>query len=146
MRTATILLAAMCMAAAPAPKVNKLGWMTGAWVTEAGGDWTEEFWTGPRGGVMLGGNRSGKGDRATGFEFMRIAEDGEGNVSFWGSPSGKPAVPFRLVSATATEAVFENAQHDYPTRIVYRREGETLVGTISGAGGKDRQSWTFHRP
>ena len=42
---------------------------------------------------------------------------------------------FRLLSATAEEAVFENSGHDFPQRIVYRRDGpDAFVATISGPG------------
>jgi hypothetical protein len=76
---------------------------------------------------------------------MRIAADTSGRVSFWASPAGKAAVPFRLISSGPREAVFENLKNDYPTRIVYRRSGSTLVGTISGTGGANSMSWTFRR-
>jgi hypothetical protein len=128
-----------------APKVSDLGWLSGSWVSGSGDAWTEEMWTAPRGGVLLGLNRSGKGAKATGFEFMRIAADAEGRISFWASPGGKAAVAFPLVSLKPGEAVFENAGHDYPTKVVYRREGAKLIGTISGRGGKNPFSWTFRR-
>ncbi len=95
---------------------------------------------------MLGTNRSGKGGKASGFEFMRIAPGTGGRISFFASPGGKQAVEFPLTSLKAGEAVFENARHDYPTRVVYRRDGDRLVGTISGPGGKNPVSWTFRRP
>ena len=140
------IVALFAIAAQPAPKVEDLSWLSGAWLSETGEGWTEELWTSPRGGVMLGTNRSGEGDRATGYEFMRIAADGQGRLAFWGSPGGKPAVAFPLVSSSAREAVFENPAHDFPTRIVYRREGERLVATVSGPEGKNPLRWVFRRP
>src|SRR5690606_6811335 len=95
----TITLAAMpvaAMAQQPAVDAAVLGWMAGEWVEENDGRWTEESWNAPRGGVMLGTNRSGKGERATGFEFMRISPDADGALSFFGSPGGKPPVAFKL--------------------------------------------------
>jgi hypothetical protein len=134
-------------AAAPAPAVQvaDLGWLRGNWISETRQGWTEEMWTSPRGGMMLGLNRSGKSERASGFEFMRIAADAAGRISFWASPAGGAAVPFRLVSSGPREAVFENVKNDYPTRIVYRRTGATLAATISGAEGSKPMSWTFRR-
>jgi hypothetical protein len=41
--------------------------------------------------------------------------------------------------------VFENPAHDFPTRVAYRRDGDRLVATVSGPGGRDAQSWTFVR-
>ena len=147
LRNATIVLAALLSAAAaPQAKVDDLAWLSGAWVSETPQGWTEEYWTAPRGGVLLGTNRSGKGPTATGFEFMRIAADADGTIKFWASPGGKAAVGFPLTSYRKGEAVFENAGHDYPTKVVYRRKGNILIGTISGPGGKDPYSWTFKRP
>jgi hypothetical protein len=138
-------LSASAWAQAPNAQVADLGWLSGSWVSETRQGWTEEMWMAPRGGVMLGVNRSGKSERASGFEYMRIAADTSGRVSFWASPAGKAAVPFRLISSGPREAVFENLKNDYPTRIVYRRSGSTLVGTISGTGGANSMSWTFRR-
>ena len=133
------------VASAPARSMADLGWLSGAWVSQGKDGWTEEHWTSPRGDMMLGTNRSGKGDKAIAFEFMRIAPDGLGRISFWASPSGKAAVRFPLVSSGPREAMFENPANDFPTRIVYRRKGETLVATISGPGGKSSFSWTFKK-
>lgn len=138
-------------AAAPAPLrkegqgVEALGWLAGAWLEEKSGEWTEERWSPPRGGIMLGTNASGRGDKAAAFEFLRIAADPSGLVSYWASPGGKSAVPFRLISSRSGEAVFENMKNDYPTRIVYRRNGATLMATISGPAGTKPMSWSFRR-
>jgi hypothetical protein len=147
MKIATVLGAALSVggAAPPArPDVASLGWMSGRWVEEKGGRWTEESWSAPRGGVMLGTGVSGKGGKADDWEYMRIAADGQ-SVAFWGSPRGKPAVPFRLVSASESEVAFENPKHDYPTRIGYRRSGDVLVATISGPGGAKSMSWRYRK-
>ena len=144
------MLIALALAAAPAAAeapadLSAVEWLAGIWVTETGRSWTEERWAPPRGGVMLGTSLSGKGDAATGYEFMRIAADAEGRIVFWGSPEGKPAVPFRLVSSDESEAVFENPRHDFPTRIVYRRTGPGMTATVSGPDGANRQSWRYRR-
>ena len=47
-------LALLLIAASPAPRVDDLGWLAGQWISETGDRWTEESWTDPRGGVMLG--------------------------------------------------------------------------------------------
>jgi hypothetical protein len=94
---------------------------------------------------MLGLNRSGKGAKATGFEFMRIQRDERGRVLFWASPGGKTPVSFLRTRSGPREAVFENPANDYPTRIVYRREGDVLKATISGPEGKNPISWSFRR-
>jgi hypothetical protein len=145
-----VIALALALAGAPAAAegpadLAALDWLAGIWVAETGSRWTEERWAPPRGGVMLGTSLSGKGDAASGFEFMRIAADAEGRIAFWGAPQGKPAVPFRLVSADEDEAVFENPRHDFPTRIVYRRTGSGMTATVSGPNGANRQVWRYKR-
>jgi hypothetical protein len=147
-----IMLIALALASAAAPAaaegpadLGELEWLAGIWVTETGRNWTEERWAPARGGVMLGTSLSGKGGAASGYEFMRIAADGEGRIVFWGAPEGKPAVAFRLVSTERGEAVFENPQHDFPTRIAYQRTGSGMTATVSGPNGANRQSWRYKR-
>lgn len=144
----TISLAAMpmaVMAQQPAVDAAALGWMAGEWVEEKDGRWTEESWNAPRGGVMLGTNRSGKGERATGFEFMRIASNADGTLSFFGSPGGKPPVAFRLAGLENQSAVFENPAHDYPVTIRYWREGALLNAEVAGRDGANPMRWSFRR-
>ena len=134
------------IAAAPPAVVSDLGWLSGAWVSRDGEKWTEEYWTPPRGSLMIGAGLSGRGGKAEWFEHMRIAADKEGAIAFFAMPGGAPASRFPLVRAEKSEIVFENAAHDFPQRIHYRREGEALVATISLIDGSKAQSWTFRRP
>ena len=140
-----LALAWLLAAAAPAHEASDLGWMSGRWISETDGRWTEESWTRPRAGMMLGTGRSGRGAELRDWEFMRIAPDAEGVLAFWGSPKGAAGVPFRLASLTAGEAVFENRSHDYPQRIVYRRDGKALIATVSLADGSNAASWRYRR-
>ena len=142
---AALALVAPAAAQAPTNGVEALAWMAGRWVAETGERWTEEHWTDARGGAMFGIGRSGEGATATNYEYMRIAADGAGVVSFWGSPGGKPAVAFKLVSITPGRAVFENTAHDFPTRIEYRRTGDEMVATVSGPSGAGAMNWRFRR-
>ncbi len=150
MKAAALLIglaALVCASAATSGQrsVRDLGWMTGEWVEEKDGRWTEENWSRPRGGVMLGTGRSGRGERIADWEFLRIEADETGVPTYWGSPKGASAIPFRLVDAGRGQAIFENPKHDYPARIVYRREGEALVAIISGPGGANPMRWRYRR-
>lgn len=142
-----LLLAALfgLGAAAPPQRAPMPAWMSGGWVEEKGGIWTEEHWSAPRGDVMLGTGLSGKGGAVNDFEFMRIARDRDGMLSFWGSPRSRPPVPFRLASSGPGEVAFENAKHDYPTRIAYRRDGAMLMAEISGPNGAHPIRWRYRR-
>jgi hypothetical protein len=146
MRTILIAAAWLALSAqAPAPEVEDLAWLSGAWVSRDGDKWTEEWWTPPRGGIMIGAGFSGRGDKAASFEHMRIMADEQGKIAFFGMPGGAPAIRFALVRGGKGEAVFENPAHGHPQRISYRLQGEMLVATISLLDGSKAQSWTFKR-
>ena len=151
MRAAALLIAVAALpagpgAAAPPPQgVAALAWMSGDWAEEKEGRWTEERWSRPRGGVMLGTSLSGRGARAGEYEFIRIAADADGIPTYYASPRGAPPVPFRMTSSAAGSVIFENPGHDYPTRIAYRRTGNVLNATISGPGGANPMRWRYRR-
>ncbi len=139
------LCAAALQAAVPATRVEDLAWMSGLWETSAGERWTEEHWSAPRAGVMLGYSRSGAGGTMREFEHIRLQAGADGVPVHMAQPGGRPPVSFRLVAAEGTSATFENRAHDYPQRIAYRRTGRTMTATISLADGSRPISWTFRR-
>jgi len=132
-------------AASPAVPVDDLAWLAGQWASETGDRWTEESWTPPRGGVMLGHSRTGRGDVMREFEFLRIAADADGALAYIAQPQGGAAVAFALVRQEGRSATFENPGHDYPQRIHYVRDGDTLTATISRIDGSKPMRWTFRR-
>lgn len=144
-----VALAAVAVAAPAAGKgragIDQAGWLAGTWVAETGEQWTQENWAPPRGGVMVGTSVTGKGMVASSYEYMRIALDSKGRLVFWGSPEGKPPVPFPAADGGPKRLVFENPAHDYPTRITYRRDGDRLIATISGPNGANPMRWTYRR-
>ena len=145
MRMIAVVLALLPVAASPAASVDDLGWLAGDWVREEGEHWTEESWTNPRGGVMLGHSRSGRGESLREFEFIRIARGDDGAIAYIAMPQGGAPVAFRLVRQERTRATFENPAHDFPQRIAYARDGDTLTATISAIDGSKPRRWTYRR-
>ncbi|MBJ7442514.1 MAG: hypothetical protein JHD35_26330 [Sphingopyxis sp.] len=137
--------AAVLAAASPAASVDDLAWMAGQWSREEGDRWTEESWTAPRGGVMLGHSRSGRGDSLREFEFLRIAAGADGAPAYIAQPGGRAPVVFPLVRRDGMSATFENPAHDYPQRIHYVRGGDAMTATISLVDGSKPMRWTFRR-
>ena len=140
-------LALLLMGQAPAPaRIADLGWMSGRWESvSASGRWTEESWSAPRGGIMLGYSRTGAGDTLREFELLRLQAGADGVPAYLAQPGGRPPVAFRLVAHGAGSATFENGQHDFPQRIRYVRTGNDMVATISLLDGSNAMSWTFRR-
>ena len=125
--------------------IADLGWMSGHWQAGSDGRWTEEAWSAPRGGVLLGYSRSGRDEALGEWEFIRIAPGADGALAYHAQPSGRPAIAFRLVAQDGTSATFENPAHDFPQRIHYSRSGDSMTATISAIDGSNARSWTFRR-
>jgi hypothetical protein len=128
-----VLLAAAVVAAeerSPTRSLADLAWMAGSWATSEAGKVSEEHWTKPAGGLMLGVHRD-TGGAKTAFEFLRI-EESSGRITYLASPQGQAATPFELVESAAQRAVFANPAHDFPLRILYWREGASLCAAVEG--------------
>jgi hypothetical protein len=139
------LAAALALQAA-SPGQPDLDWMAGYWLQCAPGREVAELWTTRRGGVMLGISVT-VGRQAFGFEQVRIETTHDGaTMQYVALPRGAQAeTVFRMSRAGPREAVFDNSAHDYPQRIVYRREGDVLVARTEGANGADGQEWRYRR-
>ena len=113
--------------------------MAGCWRQEtSSGTTIDEMWMAPAGGMMLGTSRTSGKERVVGYEFMRIQADASG-VTFVASLPKQPDTAFRMISIDGREVVFENPQHDFPQRVIYRIAGDMLTGRIEGAqNGKAR--------
>jgi Domain of unknown function (DUF6265) len=131
--------------AAPAPRVSDLSWMSGRWLTEENGRWTEEIWSGPRGGTLMGFSWSGEGTNISAYEYIRVQPGEDDEIVYLAQPNGGAGVGFYLVRAEGTSATFENPTHDFPQRIRYVRDGDTMVATISAMDGSNAISWTYRR-
>lgn len=86
---------------------------------------------------MLGLSRTVKGGKTVAHEFMQIRETAPGKLAYIAMPSGQATTTFALVQASANHAVFEDPAHDFPQRVIYRRDGDTILnarieGTLNG--------------
>jgi hypothetical protein len=132
--------------AAP-PDLAELAWLAGSWTGVDQGVEMEEFWQAPKGKSMLGLHRDIAKGRTVSFEFLRIEATAEA-ITYWGSPEGRPATPFRLVELKGKRVVFENPEHDFPQRIIYWLDGDgALHAKIEGTqGGKNSSmEWSWRR-
>ena len=130
-----------------------LQFLAGSWETDPGkdksGPVTEEVWTTPRGGTMLGVNRVTKDDRTVFWEQLRIERRADDGVYYIASPMGKGETAFRLSRLGTNYAEFTNPSHDWPQSISYGLtdiEGQ-LTAVVSGSvDGKARtETWTYLR-
>lgn len=134
--TAALLLCAGTAAAQDHP-LRDLGFMSGCWRSppDEQGSVLEETYTTPARNLMLGASRFLRGDVVVSFEFSTIGRDSTGIV-LHPRPNGSGVVRFRLVRLDGLDASFENPSHDFPQRIRYRRDGDTLIARIEELGGR----------
>jgi hypothetical protein len=143
------IIAAMMAVDAPAELMP--GWMAGCWVQKSGESWTEECWTTARGGLMLGSGRSGNGEQIRDWEAMQIIrvdtdDPAIPKLTFYGMPKAEGRTPFQIVADGLPGVTFMNAEHDYPQRIRYWREGEELVAEVALKDGSKARRWHYRRP
>jgi hypothetical protein len=128
-------------------RLTDLAWISGAWHTEPGGRrQIEEHWTAVAGASMVGMGRTVAGDKTVEFEYLRIEQRADG-IYYVAHPKARcPGTDFKLTRASATEAVFENPQHDFPKRIIYRKTGtDSMTATTDGGEGTRAISVAYRR-
>lgn len=117
--------------------VSELTWLAGCWVTGSGDSRTEELWTTPAGGLLLGVSRTLRPGRSPAFEYLRIESD-EGGPVYRASPGGRPPTSFRIVVWGSEGFRAELPEHDFPRAIEYRPIGaDSLVAHVFGEIGED---------
>jgi hypothetical protein len=140
----TLLTIGVALAAAQAAASAEpdLDWLAGYWLSCDAGVEVSETWSNRRGGIMLGTSIT-SGDDAFGWEQSRIEAE-EGGLTFHAQPRGQAPAAFRLVRSAPGEVVFENPTHDFPQRVIYRRDGDRLTGRIEGRSGGREQAIEWH--
>jgi len=155
--TSTVLLWIVCVGVfgttapqtqTPLPhSLSELSWISGDWQTPAGGRvQIEEHWTQPAGGSMMGMSRTIAGDKTVEFEYLRI-EQRESGIYYVAHPKARcPGTDFKLMRVSSSEAVFENPEHDFPKRIIYRKTAaDALTASIDAGEGTKSMSFAFKR-
>jgi Domain of unknown function (DUF6265) len=135
-----LMLPCLVLTQAQRGAVEGAGWLAGCWQGVSGGREVNEQWMKPAGGEMLGMSRTVSKGKVTDYEFMRIRREDDGELYFIARPARQPEASFKLVKSGPRELMFENPQHDFPQRIIYRLEGDgSLTARIEGTSqGKER--------
>ena len=134
-----VILAAAFSFTAAAREIEELSWLAGCWRSEGDNPQITEQWMKPGGKTMLGMSRTIADGKTREFEFSRIVQEENGEIFFVANPSGQNEARFKLTIVSSQEARFENPAHDFPQRIIYRREDDSLTGRIEGVSkGKER--------
>ncbi len=119
------------------PSVQALYWLSGCWSSANAESGSGEQWMPPAGGTMLGTSRVVRSGKTVAYEFIQIRETGDEGLEFIAKPSGQAEAAFQLLTLSEREVIFENPQHDFPQRIIYRLAADGVLkarieGTIDG--------------
>ncbi len=135
------LFAAVLVQAAPVASPD-LSWMAGYWLDCSGGREASETWSDPRGGLSVGHAVTVQRGRAS-FEVSHIGPTPQG-FAYVAQPGGSPPTVFVVAETGPTRAVFANAENDFPTRMIYERDGDALKARIEGEIGGQARSMEWH--
>jgi len=121
--------------------LDSLAWLGGCWNGESGARVYQEQWMKPSGKTMLGMSRTVASGKTVEYEFLRLHEESNGDVFYTALPSRQQEASFKLVRLENYTAIFENPEHDFPQRIIYRLETDgSLKARIEGkSNGKERR-------
>jgi len=130
---ACVLLAVAASAEEQIPTLDDLAWIAGCWEGGGIGAAYQEHWMGPDGLTMIGMSRTVSEDSTIAFEFLRIHQELDGSIYYTSIPSGQKQASFKLVKCDDGHVVFENPNHDFPQRIIYKRGKDgALMASIEG--------------
>ena len=131
--------AAVLLSGANGATIQELAWLSGCWASDGEKGSVREVWMKPEGKMMLGMSHSVQDGKTREYEFIRIVEEENGDIFLVANPSGQKEARFKLIIVNGHEARFENPKHDFPQRISYRRDGDSLIGRIEGVSkGSER--------
>lgn len=119
------------------------GFMAGTWMMEDGAAWSDELWSDPKGGLMLGVSRSGFARQLRFWETARIQRKADGSISLFVRPQDAKETEFKQALRSADAVEFTNPAHDFPQRIRYWRQGQLLMAEASLLDGSNAVRWNY---
>src|SRR6266478_6727203 len=132
-----LLLTLVLAAQDTKPSLDRLSFMTGCWSFQSGDSETEEYWTKPSGGSMVGLSRTVKGGKAIFTEYTQIREQNAALSMFVQLGLAKSTTEFRLTKLSLDEAIF-TSDLENPNRLIYRKkdDGSLFARTEGTKDGK----------
>ncbi len=130
----------------PSATVNDVAWIAGCWDLTRDNRHIVEHWMPVEGDTMMGMSRTVVNGKTTEWEFL-IIRNGPTGLEYVAKPSGQVEAVFTATTATASAVVFENPSHDFPKKIIYTRNGESLTASIEGPmnGNTRRIDFTYKK-
>lgn len=111
---------------------DEFGWLLGTWVYKAARQETYERWVADDTGLTGLAFHIDRGDTVVSEELQIVMR---GPVVYYVAHPRQNDAPtlFALTESDSVVAVFENADHDFPKRIIYtHRQPDSMMATIEG--------------
>jgi hypothetical protein len=139
---------ASCAQTPMTPDTRSFDWLAGCWHMDRDNGGYDEMWLAPSPAGTIGVSREVDRGRVVGYELMRIELRPGPTVAYIAEPAGQAAAEFLLVDHEQGRLVFENPQHDFPSRIEYRYvDDNALLARIAGTrrGKAETVDYAMHR-
>ena len=119
------------------PDARSFDWLAGCWQLEReNGGAYEEQWMPITNDGTIGTAREVKNGLTLSYEFQRIELRKDGSAVYFAQPSGQDMTGFRMTAHAPGSLVFENPEHDWPSRIEYQLvDVNAIVARVSGPQG-----------
>jgi hypothetical protein len=120
----------------PASELKKISWLEGTWIRTSlkPGRTGAETWKKQATDEWRGLGFTLQGQDTVFVERMKLVIFENTPAFVADVPENKGLVYFKFTATTAHSFTCENPAHDYPKKIVYDRQDNTLTVTISGDG------------
>jgi hypothetical protein len=142
-------LLAACNSKDPFRRFDKL---SGVWQAHNSETYLYEEWSKAKKNsmTMYGKSYTLNGTDSIVYERVELRQKGEDvfYIPTVRDQNNSQPVPFKLIFSTDSSFTFENRQHDFPQRVIYRFVGnDSLVGRIEGMnkGEEMSQEFYYHR-
>jgi len=136
-----LLFILICNQAIGQNSLEKFSWIIDNWSTGKGKMVYYETWKTNGDKELVGhGFMVVKGDTVY-SENISIMVEGDG-IYYYAAVSNQndgKAIPFKLVSSSSDEIIFENKEHDFPQRIIYTKKSNLKMVVVVEGIQKDKQ-------
>ena len=102
-----------------------------------------ENWSPATGKSMVGLGQTFKDGRKSDWEEMRIEQRPDG-IFFVARPrENSEETSFKLIFSYVNEVIFENKEHDFPQRVIYKFDGDDLTARVEGTTAGQTKSIVY---
>jgi hypothetical protein len=128
------------------PPLSAISFMSGCWTGPSpNGATIEEHYSAASENLLIGMTRYVRNGRVVDFEFTTV-ERTDSTFIMTPRPKGVKSDSFPLKDVSDGRATWENLEHDFPQRIIYRRGADgSLIARIEGTtpAGERHVEWTM---